>query len=301
MISFCNRINAAIAATAVGLWSAAAGARAADPPASGFGPEAAVATDCETQKGKTLSIIKISNALTAILDDGRDVRLSGLLFPTAPLTVNAGESPWPAHQAAHSALKELTAGAITEIAIADEPSDRHGRASAQMYAMATDKRTWIQRVLIERGHAMVSSRSGGTASCLRSLLATEALARQTRQGLWASAAYRVHDAADVAGLSRLRSSFAIVEGKVRSVTRLSGRLLLNFGDDWRTDFTAVVPKRLLSKATDDAVKLQVLTGHTIRVRGWIERRYGPSVEIFSTSDIEDLNSATAAADPTASP
>ena len=76
--------------------------------------------------------------------------------------------------------------------------------------------------------------------------------------------------------------------KVLNVAARSGRLFLNFGDDWRTDFTAVVPKNLLTAAPGEAEKLQSLKGHTIRVRGWIERRYGPSIEIFSLSDLEDL-------------
>ena len=74
-----------------------------------------------------------------------------------------------------------------------------------------------------------------------------------------------------------------------AVTR--SRLYLNFGPDWRSDFTAGAAMR--SKAFPQAViaKLQALEGQRVRLRGWIERRNGPYVELFHPSQIEPLPGA----------
>ena len=251
-------------------------------------PDAGPQDVCAALTGERHAIVAITNEATLLLDDGSDVRLAGLLFPGPPLAVKVAPGAWPPQQAARTALTNLGALATLQIAVTGTGRDRHGRPFAQAYADRGNEKLWVQRELVEQGHALVSSRSGGSAPCLRTLLGAEAEARHNKRGLWASAPYQVHNASEPNTLWRLRSNFALVEGKVLNIAARSGRLFLNFGDDWRTDFTAVVPKNLLTAAPGEAEKLQSLKGHTIRVRGWIERRYGPSIEIFSLSDLEDL-------------
>ena len=261
-------------------------------------PQAASAATCESERGEPHTIVRISDADTAILDDGRDVRLAGLLFPQPPLTVPLAPRTRPPRMAAHAALADLTNQANIEIAQTHgsyDRYDRYGRAEAQFYIDRHGKRIWLQRALVEQGHAIVSSSAGGGA-CLKLLLIAEDAARRAKLGLWANAAYRIHDAAQPRDLRRLRSGFALVEGKVVSVTERSGQLYLNFGADWRTDFTVVVPKRLLKGTLEVAHPVASLSGHTIRVRGWIERRYGPAIELFDLNDLEDLKGNGTAAE-----
>ena len=247
-------------------------------------PQTAFPATCESERGEPHAIVRISDVDTAILDDGRDVRLAGVLFPPTPLTVPLAPRTWPPSMAAHAALADLTSQANIEIVQTHGSYDRYGRAEAQFYFERNGKRTWLQRALIEQGHAIVSSSAGGGA-CLKLLLVAEDAARRAKLGLWANAAYRIHDAAEPRDLRRLRSGFALVEGKVVSVTERSGQLYLNFGADWRTDFTVVVPKRLLKGTLEVAHPVASLSGHTIRVRGWIERRYGPAIELFDLNDL----------------
>ena len=235
---------------------------------------------CETQSGDAHAVVRMSQAATLVLDDGREVRLAGVMVPQEPV--------------ARAAIAMLTQAAGVEVAVAGGRPDRYGRVAVQVYAKRAGERIWVQRELVEQGHAIVSSRQDGEA-CLQKLLEIENKARQEKRGVWAHAAYRVHSTADLIQLSRLRSEFVVVEGKVANVTPRAGRLFLNFGDNWRTDFTVAVPKRVLAAAPDTLSKLTSLTGHSIRVRGWIERRYGPAIEVFSVHDIEDLEGSTAAA------
>ena len=313
MISFCNRTSGAgallyvwVFALGLGHVFCAPSARAETPiadqskteaTAAPAQPDAGTQDLCPSLAGEPHTIVGITDEATLLLDDGRDVRLAGLLFPTPPLAVTVAPGTWPPQQAARTALTNLGALATLQIAVTGAGRDRHGRPFAQAYADRGNGKLWLQRELVEQGNALVSSRSGGSAPCLRTLLGVEAQARQNKRGLWASAPYQVHNASDPSKLWRLRSNFALIEGKVMSIAARSGRLFLNFGDDWHTDFTTVVPKHLLTAAPGEAEKLQSLMGHTIRVRGWIERRYGPSIEIFSLSDVEDLTAPAGATAP----
>jgi micrococcal nuclease len=253
--------------------------------------------DCNKRPGEPHAIVRITDASTVVLDDGRTVLLAGVISPPPPSAVPIPASGWEPGLLARSAMSDLTATGTAEISIEQNWRDRHGRASAQIYISRGTGRIWLQHALVEQGHVIVSSRHGGGA-CAADLLAAEDTARKAKRGLWANATYRVHPANDPSALRRLRSNFALIEGTVVNVASRSGRLFLNFGNDWKTDFTAVVPAHLLKAAPQQAKALANLAGHTIRVRGWNERRYGPSIEIFDLSDIEDLAPTTV---PSATP
>jgi hypothetical protein len=86
-----------------------------------------------------------------------------------------------------------------------------------------------------------------------------------------------------------------VEGWVSSVTRRRNTVYLNFGPDWRWDFTAAVDLRRTLQRDAVAARLQVLHGRLVRVRGYIERRNGPFISLASADAIEELPEGAAAA------
>ena len=69
-------------------------------------------------------------------------------------------------------------------------------------------------------------------------------------------------------------SWQIVGGAVVEAKNRGGRTFLNFGSDWRTDFTVVVSDEY---GTLMDAKPETLTGATVEVRGWIEMVNGPSI------------------------
>jgi hypothetical protein len=64
-----------------------------------------------------------------------------------------------------------------------------------------------------------------------------------RLGLSNSSAYRVVKALDLERLDRLIHSYQLVKGTVVAVGEGSGRLYLNFTQDWRRDFTVSVERK----------------------------------------------------------
>ena len=67
-----------------------------------------------------------------------------------------------------------------------------------------------------------------------------------------------------------------------------GRAYLNFGPDWRSDFTvsaASAARRLFERDGHDLIALE---GRIIRVRGWIKWWNGPMIELTHPEQIEVL-------------
>ena len=110
--------------------------------------------------------------------------------------------------------------------------DRYRRLRAQAFVGGH----WLQAELLGLGLARVSLAPDRT-ECASELLAVEARARQSEKGLWASSRLCDPLAQDV---QHDVGTFQIVEGKVLNATMKNGRAYLNFGTDWRTDFTVTV-------------------------------------------------------------
>ncbi len=145
--------------------------------------------------------------------------------------------------------------------------DRHGRRLAHVFSGAL----WLQRELVARGLAAVApplvSRERANA-----LLRLERRARLSEPGLW------MRSEARIVAAERARSvldRFAIVEGRVLSVARGFRSNFVNFGEDWREDFTVYLKRGRISRAFPPGS----LEGQRIRVRGWVYYSNGPAIDL----------------------
>ncbi len=246
----------------------------------------AAAEPCTLQTGGVRAVASVVGADTVVLDDGTQVRLAGILAPTPPAFV-APFADWPPLTAARSALSDLLVGRTVELAFADPRSDRWGRLLAHVFVSRGAEREWVQGYLLRHGHARVDAVPDALA-CLSELLAHERAGMRADLGLWRNPAYRIRWADTPQRLMRLRNTFQLVEGRVRKVALTRGRIYLNFGDDWRADFTASASRRARPFSTEAVSALQRLEGRRVRIRGWIERRNGPYVELFHPLQVEDV-------------
>lgn len=222
---------------------------------------------------------------TLALDDGSEVRLAGVLLPQA-LDAATGISFWPPERDAAAALEALVVGrAVTFVASAGAP-DRYGRRLVHAFVDSDGGVVWVQGRLLGEGHARAFVRGTG-AGCAAALRSAERPAREASRGLWAEAVYGERAAWRTRELMRLRSTYQIVSGRVRAVAEIKGAVVLNFGADWRDDFTIGVRTTALIQggaAFADAVR--AATGRRVRVRGFIERRNGPFVDVSEPAEIE---------------
>jgi hypothetical protein len=61
---------------------------------------------------------------------------------------------------------------------------------------------------------------------------------------------------------------------------------LNFGADWKYDFTATIAPEDMKTFRAAGIDPESYAGKTVRVRGIIEWHNGPEIEIASPDDIE---------------
>ena len=165
----------------------------------------------------------------------------------------------------------------------DAPVDRHGRVLAHL--VLADGR-WVQGALLASGWARVYSFADNRA-LIAEMLALEATARAADAGLWADWFFGIRDASRPDSIPVDR--YELVEGVVTGVAEFDRRVYLNFGADWRKDFTVTIsPKnaRLFGKA---GLRPETWSDREILVRGWINWRNGPIIEVTHPEQIEVLN------------
>lgn len=232
------------------------------------------------QKAETQRVRAVVDGDTVALGDGREVRLVGIQAPKLPLG-RRGFRKWPLADEAKEALEGIARGKVVSLSYGGRRMDRHGRALAHLHL---EDGTWIQEEMLKRGLARVYTFPDNRAA-VPALFKAERAARAARRGIWAHPYYRILRDREA---GRHLNSFQLVEGRVAKVASTRGWVYLNFGRDWRRDFTIAVPRRALRlfDGRDDA--LTRLEGKRVRVRGWLRRRNGPMIVATHPEQIERL-------------
>ena len=231
--------------------------------------------------GGSGSVREVVDGDTLVLEDGTVVRLVGIQVPKLALG-RPGFVAQPLAQEARAALEGLVAGRRVRLSYGGAPIDRHGRALAHLH---DESGVWIQGALLRRGLARVYSFRDNRA-LVTDMLALEAGARSRRLGIWALPYYQVRTIDEA---PRYVGSFQIVEGRVRSAAMVRGRVYLNFGDDWRTDFTITVAPRDRRLFALSQADLAGFAERRVRVRGWLKSFNGPMIEATHPEQIEVID------------
>lgn len=252
---------------------------------------------CTLEDGARAQAVEIVDGDTVVLENGRQVRFTGIQAPKLPLG-RANFEAWPLAAEARDALSAMTLGKTVSLHHGGRRDDRHGRILAHVFVAGGDGASlWLQQELLRLGLARVYTFRDNRA-CAAELLAVEGEARQARRGIWADPFYEIRDAADEQALDRLHGRFELVEGRVMSAAVVRGRIYLNFGEDWRRDFTVTVAPRDARLFLDDPIWRTLLDaadgqpgleGRRVRVRGWLGRYNGPEMTLTHPEQIELLD------------
>ena len=82
--------------------------------------------------------------------------------------------------------------------------------------------------------------------------------------------------------------YEIVEGRVFTAEVTGGRAYLNFGRIWKEDFTVVIERGTLALFAEGGLDPMALDGALVRVRGWVDSKDGPRIEITHPEQVEVL-------------
>lgn len=226
-------------------------------------------------------VVEIVDGDTLFLDDGVQVRLVGIQAPKLPLGRRDFKA-WPLAEKAKKALADLTLGRQVTLSYGGRRMDRYGRALAHLHR---DDGLWIQERLLRLGMARVYSFRDNRAK-VAEMLAAERAARDSQIGIWGHRWYRIWQQEELHGGLE---GFFLIEGTVVNSALVRGRVYLNFGQDWRRDFTITVAPRdrkLFDRAGFDYAGL---AGRRVRARGWLKHFNGPSIEASHPEQIEVLD------------
>ncbi len=197
----------------------------------------------------------------------------------APPLYSLNEGKPPHFESSRAALDEI----LSEMVETSEalPPTRWG--VRRVIAHNADGQS-LQAVLVASGAARVRPQSADQTH-IQNLLAVESVARKEQRGLWGLPDYRVHNANSAEGAI---GNYNLIEGVVTSAEKHGGRFYLNFGDDYRTDFTAGAAAALNSKWLKAGTDLSAMAGARLRVRGYVEAINGPSIDLKHHLQIEQL-------------
>ena len=229
--------------------------------------------ECPNAGTRAVSFAEVLDGTTFRAADGSEVRLAGLIAPGA-----GGETRVNEAAARDSLAALLRTGSLT-LAVESKP-DRYGRTLAQAFADGV----WLQGELLRKGLARAVPDLAG-AGCAKALLQAENEGRQARAGHW-SDGFAVLTPEQLKGRT---GTFQIVEGKAVSASLNRGRAYINFGADYRTDFTVTVSPSDMRAFRQAKFDVKTLGGKHIRVRGWIEFYNGPEMEVATPAAIEVLD------------
>ena len=214
---------------------------------------------------------------------GREYTLANILAPS----INGFHSPTSYAEQSRELLQATLSNDYFHLEKIDV-SDRWGRQIVNAYPKAqkgnanSPKRS-LQYILVSSGAVRVWPQTNDMAF-IRALLLAEKKARADKRGLWALKAYSVRNA-DNAKMALNR--FNIIEGRVLNASERRGRAFLNFGDDYRDDFTVTATWRQAKHwAQEGSFDWLALKGEKVRVRGYISWVNGPSISLNHPLQIE---------------
>lgn len=217
---------------------------------------------------------------TVRLDNGSQIRLTGIQAPKLPLGRH-GFKAWPLSKESKFALEKLTLHQQISLRYDGRKIDRHGRLLAHIF---DSRGRWIQGEIISLGLARVYSFYDNRARTT-DLLALERVARAARLGIWDHRFYRVLKSDETSGFIDM---FQLVEGRVMSAAIVRGRGYLNFGKNWRTDFTISISPRSHQSFKRAKIDIKSYVGRKLRVRGWLKSYNGPMIDVTHPEQIEML-------------
>lgn len=108
--------------------------------------------------------------------------------------------------------------------------------------------------------------------------------------LWKNPEYQIHTPETAL---KAQHRYQVIEGKIKKVATVKNVIYLNFGDNWRTDFTVTLDskaRRLFSREGLSPLEWQ---GKTIRVRGWLDEYNGPYITLDHPERIEFIETEPA--------
>ncbi|MEP0519498.1 MAG: hypothetical protein ABJO09_04930 [Hyphomicrobiales bacterium] len=252
----------------------------------GIAAATAALNKCGLSATSSARMTSIDHLGLVSLDDGRKMRLSGI---------------WLASQNLTARLPSFVGRNVIPFPAASRP-DYTGATAAHFILMPAqstprEENAWLQANFLSSGQAFLYVYPD-RESCAAELRRFESKARVEKKGIWSqvlrediaktvqeqNVAIIVGEAGNLA-IESADGRYGIISGRVLS-TGESGRWrYLNFGDNFSRDFTVRITTRVEKRLTEQGLTIKGLIDRRVEIRGVIQSRDGPMIDVFDTAQI----------------
>lgn len=222
-------------------------------------------------------VVKVYDGDTIELDNGERIRYIGIdtpeiYHPYKPIEYYGEE--------AYRFNKKLVGGKRVGVELDVQKKDKYGRTLAYIYL---EDGTFVNAELVKQGYAQILT-IPPNVKYQDLFLRLQREAREARRGLWGKIDEVIGQAEAKDHIGEVRT----VRGKVLSTYQSRKAVFLNFGQDYRTDFTITIftrdwEKNFLRKGIHSPSYYQ---GKTVLVTGKIKEYNGPEIIVSDPSEIE---------------
>ncbi|MBU2102314.1 MAG: thermonuclease family protein [Candidatus Omnitrophota bacterium] len=232
-----------------------------------------------------VGVLEVIDGDTIKLADGKLLRYIGIDTPET--RIKKGNrfiySPQPGAVEATTFNKSLVSGKKVRIEFDVQKTDKYGRLLGYCYVGDT----FVNARLIEEGYAVLLTYPPNVKYA-DLFVKLQKQAREARRGLWG--AYAVIDHAQA---HRFINQVRTVRGTVLNTHLTKKCMLLNFGSNYKDDFTIVIfanSYRFFEKAGIDP--LTFYKGKTVQATGRIRSYNGPEIIANGPLDIEVVGASS---------
>jgi len=248
--------------------------------------------NCPSAGSESVQLAGIEARLELRLEDGRLLRLAGFDPASSTPSTPDGEDQ------AREALTQLLAGHPLTITKLSAAPDRWGRLAVLAF-IGDDQPGGVAAAAIASGLGRYLPEPAAHA-CRAILTTAEDTSRAQKLGLWADPYYAVLAASDLAGFAERAGTLVVAEGRVASVKTSPYRSQLIFAGERNGSrgsqlLSATLLPRTIKILEAHGVHVSSLTGQLLRIRGLLDLRFGPEIELLSPDDLDVLGPVIAPA------
>ena len=214
---------------------------------------------------------------TFITTDGKKVRVLNI---NTPETAKKNKPSEPYSVKAKKHLEKLVNGKEVKLVFDKEKKDKYKRYLAYVYLKDG---TFVNAEMLRSGLAHLYS-FPNNVSKYDELRKAEDEARAKKLNLWSNERWELQNANSDKKVEKFRfGKYQMFKGKVIEVAKVGKRTFLNFGNNWRTDFSVEIKNKHLKHFSKP---LDSYKGKTVIIRGILRPVNGALINATHEQQIE---------------
>lgn len=235
-------------------------------------------------------IKSVIDSITFLTENGEIISLPGIDIPSMH---NLRYSDYNSKEKSLDFIKEKTIGKKFKFyQTRNSEKGRFNRLSHHLgHLYNEEENLWVQGILLKNGFARVRT-SPNNPEMYKQMYEIESKARSEKIGIWnpENEFYSpVLTASELDKKEYIKQGYEIVEGNVKNIATYNNNIFVNFGNNWRNDFTISVKTSLRKDLNKASINLFELNNQKIRIRGWLTYWNGAHIELTHPEQLEILS------------